>query len=45
MLGFTTSIRQTSLGSKVQDPPRAVVRRELSGGGAPGSPLPGTVFS
>ena len=43
LLGFTTSIRQNSLGNAVQDP-RAVARLEVSGGGAPGAPPPGTVF-
>jgi hypothetical protein len=43
MLGFSTSFRQNNLGNTVHDP-RAVARLEVSGGGAPGSPPPGTVF-
>jgi hypothetical protein len=43
LLGFTTSVRQNSLGNAVHDP-RAVARREVRGGGAPGAPPPGTVF-
>ena len=43
LLGFTTSIRQNSLGNVVQDP-RAVARLEVSVDGAAGAPPPGTVF-